>query len=667
MNAPQSSNPQAGGVTTAPSITLAVPIQSTLAPTSAATLPPTLTPIVAAATPTPLVVPLSTVEVSKADAKVIEQAKTNIPLYRQGDVVITVQDSKGNPLSGYVVKYQQVAHQFQFMTFDDPPSKIRYLRPIGFNSMTLNLWWTLVEPEEGKFNLDVVNTYRNIEELHSGGFTLKAQGVLFFTGESTDTPPYLYQASFEDLLQLVKQHMTTLVRRFAPYIDRWEAINEPDLIYRNPFKLTKAQYLRLIQASANAIRANDPGALIEINFSEPCQPRVEQMLKDILDAGIDFDVVGLQLYYNAYVDPKYHYQPPRLTLAEISACLDRYEELLSPYGKRIAGEVAAPSEAPSSQRGYWGETWDEDLQAQYLTAAYTIFFSKPTNMATNYWNGVDPSSFVWKSGLVDETGNPKKAYWALQDLIRSWTTQGEGVTDPNGQLQIHGFGGKYDAVITDPATRAWMKTVFEIQEQQSQTVTLTFVPDADLLAMRDKLQRLVDYWQTQSSAVLVQKGKDYLALVDYHLASGERDRAEQTLKAGLEDLAVNMELHISGSQLKGSNGFIVEHGDGLLWSGATAYYQYTFPMGVVHINVNAKGSLIDNKWPTMVIGIGDKYSEPLVVTSGYQTYSTTFLTTGSEQILTIRFLYENSTNPGEWKLYVDRIDVSIRTDDVESR
>jgi GH35 family endo-1,4-beta-xylanase len=604
---------------------------------------------------------------SAADQESYDRALQDIEKYRKGEINISLQDTDGAPLPGYLIEYQQVSHEFLFMSFEDPPSKIQYLRPAGFNSMTLNLWWTLVEPNEGNFNLEFVNFYRNIEELSSGGLSLKAQGLLFLTGNPTDTPTYMYQASFEELLHLVERHMTTLVKRFGPYIDKWEPINEPDLVYANPFRLSKDQYLKLIETSANAIRANDPTALIEINFSSPCDPRVRQMLNDILDAGIDFDVVGLQFYYNAFVDPKYNFQPSRLPLADISRCLDDYETLIAPYGKRISGsEVAVPSQAPPSHPGYWGKTWDEDLQAQYLEATYAIFFSKPTNMAINYWSGVDPGWFVWHSGLVDDAGRPKKAYWALHDLIGSWTTQGDDMADDHGEINIDGFGGAYEAVIIDPTTGASMNFNFEIHEQDSKDLVVTFIPNVDLLRMRGDLQRLLDHWIARSKNELVMDGEEYLALFDHHLALGERERAEQTISAAIARLSVTQQTHISGSQLKGYYGhnhpFVIEGSDALLWSAGAAYYELDFPDSVVEVNITASGRLIGDKWPIMVVGIGDKYSQPFAVTDGYQTYSTTFETTGSEKILTIRFLYDHSNNPGEWKLYVRSIDLAISTD-----
>ena len=93
----------------------------------------------------------------------------------------------------------------------------------------------------------------------------------------------------------------------------------------------------------------------------------------------------------------------------MSACYDKYETLLTPYGKKIIGsEFSVPSEAPSGQIGYWGIPWSDDTQAQYLDTAYTIFFSKPSNMGLIWWGFYEPSGFVFNGGLIREDETPKR-------------------------------------------------------------------------------------------------------------------------------------------------------------------------------------------------------------------------------------------------------------------
>jgi DNA-binding beta-propeller fold protein YncE len=420
--------------------------------TSTPTLPPTLTPVPPTATPTPPGPVYTPVPISPEDAAALARAIQDIPRYRQGDLEIVIQDADGHPLHGLAIDYQQVKHEFVFGAFAKPPG-IRYLRDAGINGITRNPWWSLVEPADGEFGLDFVNFWHGFEESSSAGIRLKTNDMFEMTDSPLAMPSYLYGLPFEQFLAKVDRHMSTLVRRFAPQVDQWEAILEPNLVNHNVFGLTSEQYFQAIATSANAIRRADPTARIEINFSAPCGGIAwldnQDFLRQIISHTIDFDVVGLQFYYNGYVQDTSPRETPRMSLAQISSCIDEYEAILAPYGKSIAGsEISVPSETPYSNIGYWGYPWSEDLQAQYLTVAYTIFFSKARNISVTWWNTVEPSSFMWKGGLVDETGRPKKAYWALRNLINSWTTSRSGVTGDDGALQIRGYGGSYNLVIT---------------------------------------------------------------------------------------------------------------------------------------------------------------------------------------------------------------------------
>jgi hypothetical protein len=56
--------------------------------------------------------------------------------------------------------------------------------------------------------------------------------------------------------------------------------------------------------------------------------------------------------------------------------------------------------------------------------------------------------FIVGGGLLQDDSTPKQAYYALQDLIRGWTTSGTMQTDGDGQFVIQGYGGDYALTIT---------------------------------------------------------------------------------------------------------------------------------------------------------------------------------------------------------------------------
>lgn len=635
-----------------------------------------------APTPVPKGAALYTaVPIPEEDAAVLAQAASDIPRYRQGDLVLSVVDADGKPLAGYQVRYRQVSHDFWFGAFA-APYDVGVLRDAGLNMMVVNPVWYWVEPELGDFTLGFANHWLGIDELASGGLKLKTNDM-FCMGD-TDMRPYWRDIPFEEFLERLHNHVSTLVQRFAPAVDQWEAILEPNMGNHNPLNLTEDQYYEAIATSVGAIRAADPTAVVEINLSYPCGGidwlDNEQIVRELLRRDVDFDVIGLQFYYNACIGGAPPYEMPALSLSQLSACYDRYEALLAPSGKAISvSEISVPSQCLSGA-GYWGAPWSEDLQAQYLQAVYTLLFSKPSNRALVWWNTVEPSSFVMEGGLVDEQGRPKKAYNTLRQLIDSWTTDGEGVTGADGLLTIRGYAGDYELTVVNPESGAATKGRAHIREQQAQTTTLVFAGDAELAALRTRLEALVAYWEARPDAALAQRGRDSLALAADQLGRGERDSAQKTLLAGLADLRATETIHLSASELHARGqacpGPILQNGEIVMWQSQALCYPLDLPPGVVRIDVTARGTHagsgcqgeeVGGVWPTLVVGVGANYSQRMAVDSDTSAvYSATLPLTGDERVLTIRDLWSGCGDAGEWKLYVEDVTLTFQTEEPHS-
>lgn len=644
-------------------------------PTLQSTLPATLTPIPTQAqlqaTPTALYTPIP---LSAEDEATYQQALKDIPVYRQGDMHLTLVDASGSLLSGYQVNYRQTSHDFLFGGVADPYYGST-LQQAGINTITEYMDWRWIEPEMGKFTLDFANYWLGIDELKSGGMFIKTN-VVYDTG---DLPSYYQGVSFDEFLVQLYNHVATTVKRFAPDVDDWEAVLEPNFGNHNPMNLTKDQYYEAISTSIRAIRDNDPTAWVEINFGYNCGGidwlDNTKIIQEMLDHKIDFDVIGLQFYDNATTVSGT--VMPKRSLSELSACYDKYEKMLAPYGKRVVGsEFSVPSDLPDGQLGYWNVPWSEDSQAQYLTTAYTIFFSKPSNFGLVWWNTVEPSAHIYHGGIVQQDGSPKKGYYALQNLINSWTTTGTTITDASGSLTFRGFGGDYEVEIVNPATGESMVTQAHINEQKESSQTVSFVSSNWLNDQRTTLEKLVTYWQSKADASRAQKGKDYLALVDHHVQAGEWALAKQTLSAALDELAITTEIDIPMDQLipvedKSGSGVTTENGSYLLWGAGVIHYPYKFPAGTVTVNIKAHAHNTAGESPIMVTGIGANYSQIWKVTNEQsQLYSFTNAITGNERDLTIRFPYDGQIydrinqqngNVGELKLYVDSVKLIIKT------
>jgi hypothetical protein len=198
-----------------------------------------------------------------------------------------------------------------------------------------------------------------------------------------------------------------------------------------------------------------------------------------------------------------------------------------------------------------------------------------------------------------------------------------------------------------------------------------------LLQKKSNLEKLVSYWESKTEQNLVQKGKDYLALVNHHIQNSEWTLAEQTVNTALDELAIQTEIVVPINKLIPvgyQDGFVMENGSALMWGSTTLHFPYNFPSGTVTVEIKAHGQNEKGESPMMVSGVGANYSQVWKVeNTRSEIYSYIVLTTGNEQDFTIRFPYideifnsitAQNGNVGELKLYIDEVKLVIKTAEV---
>jgi hypothetical protein len=192
------------------------------------------------------------------------------------------------------------------------------------------------------------------------------------------------------------------------------------------------------------------------------------------------------------------------------------------------------------------------------------------------------------------------------------------------------------------------------------------------------LEKLVAYWESKSEQGRVQKGRDYLALVNHHIQNSEWALAEQTLAAALDELSITAEIIIPNNQLipvgNQGNGYVMENGSALIWGATTLHFPHDFPAGTVTVEIKAHAQNEKGESPIMVSGVGANYSQVWKVENPQsEIYSYTVSTTGKERDLTIRFPYDGriydridiqNGDGGELKLYIDGVRLIIKTAEV---
>jgi endo-1,4-beta-xylanase len=289
-------------------------------------------------------------------------------------------------------------------------------------------WYELFEPREGEYNWGIKDNIVNWLAPHG----VEIEGRPIFWPHPTVTPEWLTNKSFDGVVAYLHKHTSDLVRHYGDRINQWEVVNEMH-DWANVHHFSESQITDLVRIACQGTRDANPRAVRIINNCAPFAEYVargrqaredarrplrspRRFIKDLIDAGVEFDVIGLQIYF------------PQRDLSDIARLLERFE----PFGKPIyiteigassnfsapnpSGAVAGSTDEPYA----WHRRWDEELQADWLEQVYTLFYSKPYVRAINWYDFSDFRPFIVNGGLVREDSSPKQSFHRLHDLLASW-------------------------------------------------------------------------------------------------------------------------------------------------------------------------------------------------------------------------------------------------------
>jgi hypothetical protein len=75
----------------------------------------------------------------------------------------------------------------------------------------------------------------------------------------------------------------------------------------------------------------------------------------------------------------------------------------------------------STEPYIWHGQWTEEIQADWLESLYTFSYSKPWIEAVNWYDFVDPYSWIKGGGLIaSPKGEQKLAFKRLLELKKQW-------------------------------------------------------------------------------------------------------------------------------------------------------------------------------------------------------------------------------------------------------
>ncbi len=293
----------------------------------------------------------------------------------------------------------------------------------ALNFATLPFYLASLEPEEGNPKYERIDTI--LEWCEKVG--IKPKGHPLWWGHEAGIPKWLTGASWQDAQRHCARVVGRSVEKYKGRISIWDVINEAH-DWANGLNLTHEQEIEITRICCDTARSKDPNATIIVNnccpFGEysadgrvhlgPVYDKVYtplSYLDDLMNAGVDFDVVGVQLYF------------PARDMLSISKLLDEYARFGKPIHITELGVKSAEKERKPEQeseqirrtQGEWHYPWCEKVQADWMEWFYTMAFAREEVKAITWWDFKDPA-FIPTSGFLNEQEIPKEMYFRLLAL-----------------------------------------------------------------------------------------------------------------------------------------------------------------------------------------------------------------------------------------------------------
>lgn len=283
-----------------------------------------------------------------------------------------------------------------------------------------------IHPKEDEYNWkdgDSIAAFAQRNSLKMRGHTLcwhQQAPRWMFVDSKGDT------VSKEVLLQRLKDHITTVVKRYKGTIYAWDVVNEAISDSRNEY-LRNSQWLRIcgeeyIAKAFQWAHEADPDALLFYNDYNEISPvkreKIYKLVKGLKDAGVPIHGVGLQGHW-AVNEP---------SAGQLDSTLKRFSELglklhiteldISVYPKEHDAREKKPEDLNTDFT-----TVKENQQIEKYKTLFELF-RKYNNAITSvtFWNISDRDSWLDNFPvrgrkdyplLFDKDLKPKKAYWEV--------------------------------------------------------------------------------------------------------------------------------------------------------------------------------------------------------------------------------------------------------------
>ncbi|MBQ8653795.1 MAG: endo-1,4-beta-xylanase [Clostridia bacterium] len=317
-----------------------------------------------------------------------------------------------------------------FSRFESASSRYAKFFAGAFDFATLPFYAGQTVPERDRYAYGYID--KCLGFLTEKNITPKGHPLWF--GHKEVNPEWLFGLDYPQLRREAAKIAYHHVSAYKDSIQVWDSMNEAH-DWANCFELNQEQLIDLTRATTDALReANDKATSI-VNICLPfaeyvagryncygalpehlCSPL--RYFRRILEAGVDFDVVGIQLYF------------PARDMVAVSLMLDQFAALGKPIhitemgvngGFRVKGSAGSTWSQMDMSEGTWHGGWNERTQADWMEQFYTIAAAREEIQALTWWDFIEPS-FSGNGAFLYEDENPREMYFrllALKDRIKA--------------------------------------------------------------------------------------------------------------------------------------------------------------------------------------------------------------------------------------------------------
>jgi len=314
-----------------------------------------------------------------------------------------------------------------------------------FNSVTPEneMKWESIEPTEGSFSFSAADTIVNFAT--SNGMKVRGHTLVWYS----QNPSWVFSngsggmPTKDQLLGRMRNHITKVMQHYAGKVYAWDVVNEAmmeDGSYRDGtladdkkslwYQIIGPDY---IAEAFKAAHAADPAAKLFYNdyydYIPAKQQGIHDMIKGLLDQGIQVDGIGMQCHLNIAPSTDSTNQGYYQDVGHLEDAIKLYASLgVAVQVTELDMSLYIPGITYSSSMFYTASTFTDALKLQQADryAQFLQLFRAHKDVITGvtFWGVADDATWLsmFSSGrkdfplLFDTNHNPKPAFWAAVDF-----------------------------------------------------------------------------------------------------------------------------------------------------------------------------------------------------------------------------------------------------------